>query len=280
LFEAEIVPAGIAEGDKPEEQSKSLALPDIFSFPADAKDDRVSNPNHPRQNCIFGIDISHYSSSDIRYDVLRLQRVGFVYVKATQGVGYKDAKFSLFWKKLGELMPPNQVVRGAYHFLSSSDPGRDQADAFIDYLSLPANGGLKAGDLPLVLDLEWDRTSANPDRWVGKGKTYIIDNALACLNRIKERTGRTPVLYTAKSWFSGQTVPLADYDKFKDFPLWVADYNPRRKLEESPVFPGSAKPLLWQFTDRALMTTGYNGGLDASIFYGTDDEFKSKFGLA
>jgi lysozyme len=170
------------------------------------------------------------------------------------------------------------VSRGAYHFLSSLTPGKDQADAFVAYVKL--HGGFAAGDLLPAIDLEWDVTPGHPaDRWEDHSADEIMSNVLACLQRVKELTGKTPIVYTAKSWWTNKTVPLSRFPELKDYPVWIADYNPKRKLSETPAIPSGVVPIIWQFTDRSILATGYNGGLDASIFYGTDDEFKHKFGL-
>jgi lysozyme len=274
LFEREVIPFGLRE--QQDDSVVTLAIPPVFYFPDDVKTDRIENK--PRQNVIFGIDISHHLSNDIDFSLLKLQRVGFVYCKATQGVRFKDEKFERFWKSLGKLSNTDSLPRGAYHFLSSDSPGKDQADRYLDYVRL--QGDFQPGDLPPVLDLEWDVTKTNPDRWRGLGKQYILDQTLGCLERIKQRSGKTPIVYTAKAWFSSETIPLSEFSKLAPYPLWIADYNNKRKLSEKPDVPGGARPLLWQFTDRSRMTTGFDGGLDASVFYGTSDEFRKAFGLS
>lgn len=274
LFAKEVIPFGLRE-----EQTGgpvTLAIPPTFNFPDDAKFDRIENK--PRVNSIFGIDISHHLRTGMDFSLLKSQRVGFVYCKATQGVGFKDSKFGDFWKTLGALPTGDRVPRGAYHFLSSDSPGKDQADRFLAYLRL--HGDIRPGDLPPVLDLEWDVVAGNPDKWRGRGKQYILDMTLGCLERLKQSTGRTPIIYTAKAWFGDTTIPLSEFSKFAGYPIWIADYNNSRKLSEKPAVPAGVKPLIWQFSDRALLAAGYNSGLDASIFYGTDQEFRAAFGIS
>ena len=71
----------------------------------------------------LGIDISHYTGRNFSFDSLRAQNVRFVYAKATQGVRYKDDLFGLYWQALNDLPAEKKVLRGAYHFLSSSADG-------------------------------------------------------------------------------------------------------------------------------------------------------------
>jgi lysozyme len=275
LYSNYVIPAGLVEQQDSSEAAKPLAIPDVFYFPTDAVTDNLQKK--PRVNSIFGVDISHHISDEIQLHLLRVQGIKFVYMKATQGSKFKDGKFSKFWKTTGSLPENAAVDRGAYHFISSNINGKKQADSFVDYLEL--HGGLQKGDLPPAVDLEWDVTKGNPDGWRGRGATYILDLTLECLLRVKERTQRTPLLYTAKSWFGPDTIPLEKFEMLSEYPLWIADYNPKRKLEEKPVTPNGAPAVLWQFSDKASLATGYRRGLDASIFYGTDTDYQKAFEL-
>ncbi|TCR98811.1 GH25 family lysozyme [Rhizobium sp. BK418] len=262
----------------PETKNETLAIPPDFAFPRDARTDRLKD-NKPRANSIFGIDISHYTSPDLDMTLLKQKDVKFIYIKATQGVLSKDKLFKKFWADAGNLPASIAVPRGAYHFLSSASDasGEEQANAFVDYLNL--HGGLKTGDLPPVVDLEWDVSKTNPDRWVGHSADEIIAKTLDCLKQIEARTGRRPIIYTAKAWFSSKTIPLSRVGEFKDYPIWIADYNPKRKFDETPaVLPGSTT-VIWQFTDRAKIPGLSTAGFDSSIFYGSDAKFRETFGV-
>jgi lysozyme len=280
LFE-KVISGYLASPERTEDASKSLAIPSGFQFPADADFDRIEN--RPRDNSIFCIDINHYTGLDIDLQSLRLQSVKCVYVKASQGITFKDNHFQEFWSKLESLSSPSlnendRLYRGAYLFLSAGISGSDQADAFVDYVNL--HGGISENDLPPVIDVEWDVSKGHPeDRWIGHTSEDIIQNILSCAKRLKERTGRTPIIYTAKSWWTQKTVPLSQFFTVAEYPLWIADYNPKRKLVEKPAVPPGGNALVWQYTDRAQLSVGYQKGLDASIFYGSVTDFKNKFGL-
>jgi lysozyme len=276
LFAEYEIPA--YDPNAPEIKNETLAIPPDFAFPRDARTDRLKNDT-PRVNSIFGIDISHYTNPDLDMTLLKQKDVKFIYIKATQGVSSKDKWFKKFWADVGNLPASIAVPRGAYHFLSSAydASGKAQADAFVDYLNL--HGGLKAGDLPPVVDLEWDVSKTNPDRWVGHSADEIVAKTLECLKQIEARTGRRPIIYTAKSWFSSKTIPLSRVGEFKDYPIWIADYNPKRKFDETPaVLPGSLT-VIWQFTDKAKIPGLSTDGFDSSIFYGSDAKFRETFGL-
>lgn len=274
LFQEYVVPAGRA-AHVSAMAIHPFAIPRKFTFPDDTRYDSIEKK--PRTNSIFGIDVSHYQPLSLHFDHFRAQGISFVFVKATQGTGGADKHFGANWTALGKLPAGEFVARGAYHFLSSRDSGRDQANAFVAYVKL--HGGFRVNDLPPVVDLEWDVTKQVKDRWVGHSADAILKTVLDCMARIKELTGRTPILYTAKSWFGPQTIPLSRFVALKAYPVWIADYDPRRKLEEHPALPAGATQALWQFDDAATITLD-GTDTDASIFYGSPDQFRKVFGVA
>ena len=244
--------------------------PGIFNFPSDARFDQIKKRD--RTDAVFGVDLSHHNERELDFEALYSHDIRFVYIKATQGAKFKDNKFGYFWKKIDALPSTSKIYRGAYHFLSSDVDGKVQAERFLSFLEL--NGGHVSSDLPLVMDLEDDRVGTGPDLWKGRGAQYILENALGFLNKIREQTNRTPLIYTYKAWFNSETIPLDQFYKLNEFPIWIADYNGARKLEESPALPSNIKPLLWQFTNSAMVKSGYNRPLDASIFKGSFSDFK------
>jgi lysozyme len=303
LFQQEVIPAAIAEvaaeAKSTGEDVTNLALPPTFSFPHNALIDMITDDaghakEEDRKNSIFGIDVSHFTPPTLLLDALKDQQVKFIYVKATQGTSFKDDNFADFWTRLAggdsvgrdhvrrKGVPADaRIPRGAYHFLSSSSSGTGvaQANAFVDYVNL--HGGFKPDDLPPTLDLEWDATRTVKDQWVGHDADEIVAKVLDCLKQIEKRTNRKPVLYTARAWFSGQTIPLSRIGEFSAYPIWIADYNPRDKQLEKPRDLPKTVRVLWQFTDRSLFPKlGITqSGLDASIYYGDESTFAKDFGL-
>jgi lysozyme len=257
-----------------DDQARAAALLGPFVFPIDTTYDKTAN--RPRANAIFGIDISHYEGAKIEFDQLKQQNVRFVYAKATQGIGYKDGRFEQYWSALSALPPDKRVSRGAYHFLSSSDDGTAQADRFLSFLE--ENGGLKPGDLPAVLDLEWDIATKNgPDRWQGKGPDEILDKVLAWLKRVEEKTRKTPIVYTARAWWRDRGIPEEKFARLSHYKVWVADYSASSHAVEIPVVPNKGHFDLWQFTEKAKLSQGFGGNLDANVYYGDDKKFISDF---
>ncbi|RWQ41870.1 MAG: glycoside hydrolase [Mesorhizobium sp.] len=263
-----------AKEKEPPMQGEPFALSGQFTFPQHAAfDDEL-----PRKDSYFGIDISHHNDPSINFRDFKQQKILFVYAKATQGTKFKDGKFADYYAALDALPDNKRLLRGPYHFLTAEGDGVAQADTFVDFVT--ANGGFGEWDLPPVMDLEWDVTKNNPDRWQNKSPEYIVEKALKFLNRVEERTGRVPMLYTAVTWWKERNIPLSEFKRFAGYRLWIADYSKSSRAVELPkVFPDYDWHL-WQFTASARITSGYPKGLDANIFKGTPEQFEQFFGVA
>src|SRR6186713_1366154 len=109
----------------------------------------------PENFLIHGIDVSKYQQNisweSVKGMKVRNVQLGFVFIKATEGIGNTDPQFKRNWKKSKEA----GVLRGAYHFFIGSKDGRLQAENFIKRVEL------ETGDLPPVLDVE-QLNGANP----------------------------------------------------------------------------------------------------------------------
>jgi lysozyme len=243
-----------------------------FTFPNDAKS------NEQREKSIFGIDISHYTAPNIPLDRFVADYIQFVYMKATQGALNKDDKFALFWNRLSSLPVGHRVHRGAYHFLSSQDDVTAQANAFIGLVA--ECGGLQPTDMPPVVDLEWDITGKDAhDRWEGQSPKLILQKLLAWLLFVEMKSKRTPMVYTSAAWWKERIQDDAQFAALSHYKIWIADYSSSAKAIENPIVPNKSAWSLWQFTGNARLT-GFDQGLDASIFKGTEDEFYRVFQTA
>jgi lysozyme len=253
----------------------SFALRKAFVFPDDADFDTDGTP---RKDSFFLIDISHYTDDNIPLDRLRAQRVIGVYVKATQSTNYRDAKFTRFWGELGKLEGSLKVYRGAYHFLSSSAPGAEQAAAFLRLMN--ETGGARDDDLPPVVDLEWDvRRAGGTDGWAKKSPDSIVAELKSFLEYIEKHGEgfKKPMVYTAKSWWTERIKSEARFAELSKYQIWIADYSKSSHAVEIPRVPNKSAYHLWQFTDNARLGLGYDKPLDANIFKGTEDEFVEQF---
>ncbi|KHK52815.1 hypothetical protein PI87_18595 [Ralstonia sp. A12] len=255
-----------------------------FRFPNDVEVDAVEKK--PRQDSLFGVDVSHYTSFAFPIEQLHTKKVQFVYIKATQGADYLDPKFSNFWSRAGRLPKGSQVHRGAYHFLSSGDPGipaqewgKAQAATFVKVIKV--NGGLLATDMPPVVDLEWDKARRDaPDRWAKRKPAEIIEMVSAFLSAVETELHRKPMIYTARAWWRERIGSEALFGNLSSYPLWLADYSKTARASEVPNSINDARWALWQYTETATMAIGFKDPFDANIFKGKTSAFYSLLGVA
>lgn len=260
------------------EQIRRFDLTAPFVFPEHTR--RDVKLNKPRVNSIFGIDISHHNGPDVDLEGSKMANARFVYVKATQGLKFRDPRFGSNWSRLAALPEGRRVHRGAYHFLSANMPGRDQALRFVAVLQ--AAGGLAPTDMPPVVDLEWDKGCSDcPDRWIDKSDAgrgdKIIKELLDFMQVVERATGRKPMVYTARSWWRSAIGSEAKFARISDYPIWIADYSTSSQASEVPKIPNDAAYTLWQFTDRSQFGSKK---MDANIFKGTEDEFYQRLKIS
>ena len=151
----------------------------------------------------------------------------FVIVKATQGTSYK---YTSFFGKMAKKVLADKKLLGAYHYAEGGDPVKE-ADYFLaivkDYIG-------KA-----LLCLDWE--SMQNKAW--GSKTWCTK----FINRVKEKTGVTCVLYTGTDGIKHNTA-LAN-----KVPLWFAGYpKPMSVSWTVPRFKYSVAPwkdwAIWQYT--------------------------------
>jgi lysozyme len=281
--EMKLADSGSPDVNLAAQAAQSFSLYGPFRFPADVDFDAVLVRKRPPS--VFGVDISHHTAGHFPLEQLRVRKVHFLYMKATQGATYLDPRFAYFWQRSGRLAKGTEVHRGAYHFLSSGDPamdgeewGKAQARTFIKVVK--ANGGLRPTDMPPVVDLEWDKASKDgPDRWSGRSPDDIFRVVLAFVTTVEAELQRTPMIYTAASWWRERMGAQTDAAPLARYPMWVADYSRTSRASETPRSIKGANWHLWQFTDGATMSIGFNDAFDANIFAGSIEQFYRALGV-
>jgi len=158
---------------------------------------------------IHGIDVSKYQGAVYWPSVKKMQvndiKIGFVFIKATEGLGNVDGGFRRNWIKAKEA----GLTRGAYHFFLATKSGKAQAQNFINTVHLTK------GDLPPVLDIE-QLYNVPPD----KMRTEIK----AWLQTVEAAYDIKPIIYTYANFYNQYLK-----DGFDDYPLWVAHYFEKDK---------------------------------------------------
>ncbi len=202
----------------------------------------------PENYIIHGIDVSKYQQT-ISWDAVREMKVkdiqlGFVFIKATEGIINTDPQFKRNWKKSKQA----GMIRGAYHFFLATKDGREQAENFISAVDL------EKGDLPPVVDIE---------------QTYGVNIALLkkelkeWLDVVEYYYGAKPIIYTNVDFYSRYLGK-----EFNGYPLWAAHYyqydTPR--IERNWDF--------WQHSEEGRVN-GILSKVDFNVFNGDSLQFRN-----
>lgn len=183
---------------------------------------------------VYGCDFSHHNGNlDWRVLAAHCQ---YAFIKATQGTSFIDRRFRTNLRSARE----NSIPVGAYHFLSSLTSGADQAAHFLEVYE----GLYEAGDMPPVLDLEWDGHPT--DRWASKTGDQIVKEATDWLEAVEAALGVRPIIYTNLSWWNNRLGTTGN--SLQGYRLWMSRYG--RFNDDAPPLPAGFDWAFWQFTDR------------------------------
>jgi lysozyme len=158
----------------------------------------------PVNYSIHGIDVSKYQDvinwESVKEMKVNDMQIGFAFIKATEGLVNEDALFQRNWRKAKDA----GLVRGAYHFFLATKSGKEQAENFINSVTL------LSGDLPPVLDIE---------QAYGVPGDKLRTRAKEWLQTIEAYYNTVPIIYTSAEFY--RQYLKDDFDKY---PLWVAHY--------------------------------------------------------
>jgi len=201
----------------------------------------------PVEYPIHGIDVSRYQQM-ISWDAVKAMQVkniklGFAFIKATEGIGNTDPQFYRNWKKSKDA----GLIRGAYHYFLTTKDARMQAQNFIKVVNL------KPGDLPPVLDVEQTN---------GMSKELIKKEIKTWLDIVENNYHVKPIIYTYIDFYKQNLG-----DGFDDYPLWVAHYyQPRQpRIQRDWVF--------WQHNDNGRVN-GILSPVDFNVYAGDSISFQ------
>jgi lysozyme len=200
----------------------------------------------PANYDIHGIDVSHYQAAIDWEAVKSMQdkniKIGFAFIKATEGLSKVDAIYRRNWFKAGDA----KIPRGAYHFFVSSKSGKAQAQNFIETVIL------EKGDMPPVLDIEQTNGASAAD---------IQQRAKDWLTMVEKQYKVKPIIYTNVDFYQNFLA-----GKFDDYPLWVAHYL----VKDKPRIKRNW--LFWQHNDGGRVN-GINAYVDFNVFNGDSTDF-------
>lgn len=183
------------------------------------------------------VNLSHYD--EMRPDFVRMREQGIVGVihEASYPRYVRDARYAA----RQDAAVGAGLLWGAYHFADATNPLR-QADHFLQVVESTwerARPGSRPGEVLLVLDFE--KNGHYP------GGTMRVDQAVQFIERIHERTGKYPGLYSGeyriRDVLNSSKVTSAQKNVFTKCWLWVANYHYQPRI----VLPWS-NWRMWQYT--------------------------------
>lgn len=201
----------------------------------------------PATYAVHGIDAARYQGV-IDFDAARRAGVSFAWLKGTEGGDRVDPGFA---QNLAGARRAGVPV-GAYHFYYFCRSAEEQARWFI------RNVPRKAGDLPPVLDIEWNHTSPSckkrPDAATVRQEMHVFIDALTA------HYGTRPVIYTTVDfWRENALGKLGNYD------FWLRSVAAHPQI----TYPG-ARWVFWQYTGSGVVP-GVGGEVDINAFNGSPE---------
>lgn len=201
----------------------------------------------PAGYVLHGIDVSRYQDVINWGDVKEMQvkniRIGFAFIKATEGPDKVDPQFRRNWFNTEK----ENIPKGAYHYFIAGKNGKVQASNFIEIVKL------QKGDLPPVLDVE--ETNGTP-------VTEVRKELREWLEMVEKEYNVKPVIYTNLHFYKNFLK-----DSFDQYPVWIAHYlQPERPRI-------NRKWTFWQHSESGHVN-GIRTYVDFDVFSGDSSEFK------
>ena len=192
---------------------------------------------------IAGIDVSKHNG-EIDFNKVEDDDYQFVYIKASEGMTYKDEAFDRNYRGAREA----DLKVGAYHFFRKNRTGREQADNLLAVIKG------KMLDLPLVIDLE--------DDW-GNGATVsrqtAIERVLEMIDILNDN-GYRVMIYTNLDGYNKYYK-----DMIVDCDLWLCSFTSPDQLPHLP-------HCIQQFSHEGKVA-GVKGHVDLNVFRGSKREW-------
>ena len=202
----------------------------------------------PSDYDIHGIDVSIFQQTVYWPGVKQMQekdvKIGFVFIKATEGLLNTDRQFKRNWQKAKEA----NIPRGAYHFFLATKDGKAQANNFIKRVKL------EPGDLPPVLDIE---------QLNGTTSTELRKEAMEWLSIVENHYKVKPIIYTNVDFYKRHLGT-----EFDNYPLWVAHYYVQKEPRINRGW------LFWQHNDQGNVN-GIVSKVDFNVFSGDSIQFRN-----
>ena len=190
---------------------------------------------------VRGVDVSAHNG-DVDFARLREHGIEFAYIKATEGVSFKDAMFE---RNIAAARRAGLKV-GAYHFFRFDSP------AYMQALNVAQSLRQQPLDLPVVIDIEqW----TNP---TGHSADSVLHRA-GQMAKALESQGYKVMFYTNKR---GQLNWIRH--ELKQYPLWLCSLT--------DLGGNSRECAMWQYSHTGHIP-GVKGSVDLNVFCGSREQW-------
>lgn len=193
---------------------------------------------------VGGIDVSHHQNEIDWPRLVRESKIGFAFIKATEGTDLIDRRFQENWREAEGL-----VARSAYHFFTFCTSGDDQARNL--FSTAP-----DSGELPRAIDVEF---GGNCTSW--KSLAEVREELKELVSAVEQKDGRAPILYVTK-----QSYNRIVRGHFEGVPIWIREVVFRPSAKEYPDL------MFWQFAGTGRLK-GVDTLVDLNVFVGTTQSF-------
>jgi len=194
-----------------------------------------------------GIDVSHHNGTiDWAKVAANPTKVDFVYIKASEGVGYTDPMFAANAKGAKQA----GLKIGYYHFaslntLNDVPDAKSEADYFMSLIkSAPAT------DLPFALDIETND--------IGLDKTHVLEWINTFFAEMKQGGYTDTILYSYAPFLDAN---LPANHGLGNIRLWLAAYVDPAKLKLPAGWSGY---YIWQKSASGTIS-GITGNVDLNV---------------
>ena len=247
---------------------------------------------------IHGTDVSRWQHpNDKPIDFVKKYEAGmrFVFIKASDTREASDRLAVKYAAMDHHAAQAAGLYTGFYHYASLPDVTTTEgikqdalAQAQKVVWRLASMGGYSDRDLPYALDLENKcvRYSSSGMCLKNATRSAVTLWALTFLASLKEKTGRTPILYSYPSFLEGSMIRSKE---LAQYPLWLAQYgiDPANPINQPGVKPGGcfvhswtgancdSQWTVWQYSSCGIAPKyGVPGSrLDLNVFRGTPSSF-------
>ncbi|MFD2174415.1 GH25 family lysozyme [Rhodobacter lacus] len=205
----------------------------------------------PAHYAVHGLDAARYQGA-INWPEARAAGISFAWLKATEGGDHVDPGF----ERNAPAARAAGVRVGAYHFYYFCRSAADQAKWFIE--RVPKH----AGDLPPVLDIEWNHTS--PTCQLRPPAEKVRAEMRVFLDLLERHYGTRPVVYTDPAFYADNGL-----GRMPGVEFWLRSVS----AHPSERYPGEYWSF-WQYTGTGVVP-GVGGTVDLNAFAGSRQSWEA-----